>query len=220
MIKIFTDFDGTISQEDVGDNLFLTFADTNWDDVVQQWVDGKISSKEVFSIGCETSKISRQQLEKFSDEQSIDPFFVDFVDYCLQKRYPVTVLSDGLDFYIRRILDNFGFQKLEVLANKLIFLESNKIISEFPYYEKGCLSCGNCKGYQLREHRNDGDVLVYIGDGYSDRCAVNEADVLFAKGDLKTYCQQNKIYFYEFKNFKDILEKFKVIEKSLTAIGV
>lgn len=210
-IKIFTDFDGTISINDVGDLMFEQYADSSWDQTVQDWIDGKISSKECFIRGCNVAKVTKDQMERFSKSQKIDPYFRDFVDFCKKRDYPILVLSDGLDFYINQILSNNGFADLEVFANKVIFTDHDRIKPEFPYYELGCLSCGNCKGYHLKEHRKNGDTLVFIGDGYSDRCAVEEADILFAKDDLKQYCLENNNQFYEFNNFKDILVKIKEI---------
>ncbi|NOZ60430.1 MAG: MtnX-like HAD-IB family phosphatase [Calditrichaeota bacterium] len=215
-IKIFVDFDGTISMTDVGDALFQKYADADWDKIVQDWKDGKISSREVFTLGCENTRITKEELFRFSDAQKIDPYFKIFFNHCRQKNYPVTVLSDGLDLYIKRILAKEGLGDIEVIANELTFIAENKMRVEFPYYEKGCLVCGNCKGYQIREHREDGELIVYVGDGYSDRCAVPEADVLFAKDDLKNYCFENGMSFHEFDNFKDVLNELKNIERKLS----
>ncbi|MDW7680015.1 MAG: MtnX-like HAD-IB family phosphatase [bacterium] len=219
MFKIFTDFDGTISTTDVGDALFDRFADTNWSGVVQEWIDGKISSKEVFRRGCESSSLTKQQLEAFCGQQQIDPYFAEFIAYCRQQGHPVIVLSDGLDYYIQRILNNHGFGELQVYANEIVFMDHDKIRPEFPYFEKGCLICGNCKGFHLRAHRNDGDILVYIGDGYSDRCAVPEADILFAKNDLKNYCVERNIPFNEFITFAEVVQKLQQIEENLNRMG-
>jgi 2-hydroxy-3-keto-5-methylthiopentenyl-1-phosphate phosphatase len=52
-------------------------------------------------------------------------------------------------------------------------------------------------------------LIVYIGDGLSDRCGVEKSDIVFAKDDLKTFCIENKIDFYEFENFEDILMMLK-----------
>ena len=38
-------------------------------------------------------------------------------------------------------------------------------------------------------------MIVYVGDGYSDRCPVQYADIVFAKGDLQTYCQEQNISY-------------------------
>ena len=215
MFQIFTDFDGTIALNDVGDQLFKKYAGPEWLEPVMDWKAGKITAKECLIQECSLAKITKSDLQAFSDRQKIDPYFGKFVSYCQQNNYPVTVLSDGLTFYINRILDNHGFHKLNVFANELVFLNHNKIKPVFPYYEKGCLSCGNCKGYQIRRLRQNGQKIVYIGDGFSDRCGVDESDIIFAKDDLKLYCKQKKIDFYEFNNFKDVLEEFKRIEKTI-----
>lgn len=120
-------------------------------------------------------------------------------------------MSDGLTFYIRRILNKYGFHDLHVFANEVVFLNHHTIKPDFPYYEKGCLNCGNCKGFHIRNMRQNGQTIVYIGDGFSDRCGADESNIVFAKGDLKRYCQQKKIDFYEFNHFGDVLEKFKEI---------
>ena len=210
--NIFTDFDGTIALNDVGDSLFQRFATSEWEIAVQDWKEDKISSKECLTRECAVTTISKNQMVSFSNEQKIDPWFSDFYEYCKKQNYPLTVLSDGLDFYIKRILDNFGFTDLEIYANHVVF-EDSKIKPEFPYFEKGCKLCANCKGYHIGKKSENGQITVCIGDGYSDRCGVNIADIVFAKDDLKKYCLENEIAFYEYENFKAVLDKFKEIEK-------
>ncbi|RMD49574.1 MAG: hypothetical protein D6830_04610 [Ignavibacteria bacterium] len=183
--------------------------------MVRDWKDGKISSREVFSIGCEKTHITKEELYQFSDAIKIDPHFKAFYRYCLGKNYPLTVLSDGLDLYIKRILEKENLSEIKVIANELKFIGERSLRADFPYYEKGCLVCGNCKGYQIRAHRQDGEFIIYVGDGYSDRCAVPEADMLFAKGDLKNYCLEKDIPFKEFSGFDEVLNELKNIEKEI-----
>jgi len=45
---------------------------------------------------------------------------------------------------------------------------------------------------------------VYIGDGYSDRCAVSEADVVFAKDSLAVHCKANDIPYHSFESLADV----------------
>jgi len=212
MFQIFTDFDGTIALNDVGDQLFKEYGGSKWLETVLDWKAGEITAKECLIRECSITKITEHELQAFSDKQEIDPYFGEFVSYCQHHNYPITVLSDGLTFYIKRILNNNGFHHLKVYANELVFLNHNKIKPEFPYYEKGCLSCGNCKGYQIQKLSQNGRKIAYIGDGFSDRCGVDESEIIFAKDDLKLYCQQKKIDFYEFNNFKDVLKQFIEIE--------
>ena len=209
---IYTDFDGTISVGDVGDQVFENFTDSTWRDVLQQWYDGKIGSKEYYVRCSEIMRMTEQQLNDFCETQKIDSFFKNFESYCQTKNYPLTVLSDGMDNYIKRILFNNNLQHLKIYANRLIFLKNNKVEPEFPYYEKGCLKCANCKGAHIREHRIDAEIVVYIGDGISDLCALPESDIIFARDELKLYCQEKNISHNAFNDFEIILEKFKQIE--------
>jgi len=211
--KIYTDFDGTIALNDVGDSLFATFAGEKWHEPIQDWKKGLISSKELYLREWEMTRLSPEQLEQFSDIQQIDPYFKDFVEYCTQHNYPLVVLSDGFDFYIKRILKKAGLDFLPVYANVLSFQNDNKVIPEFPYFGKGCPNCANCKGYHITKNQQQGELVVYIGDGLSDRCGVEQADIIFAKDDLKTYCLENSIAFFEFQNFKDVLQTIKQLPK-------
>lgn len=211
---IYTDFDGTISVDDVGDKVFENFTDSTWRQVLQEWYDGKIGSKEYYVRCSEIMEMNEQQLNDLCETQKIDEHFKDFESYCQTKNYPLTVLSDGMDYYIKRILFNYNMQHLKVYANKFVFLENNKVETLFPYYERGCLKCANCKGAHIKEHRKDGEIIVYIGDGLSDLCAVPESDIIFATGGLKQHCQEKNIHHFAFNNFDEILEKFKQIEKN------
>ena len=118
------------------------------------------------------------------------------------------ILSDGLDFYIKRILANNNLNHIPVYSNKVIFRNPDKISPEFPFYEKGCLKCGNCKGYFVAEEKKKGRKVIFIGNGYSDRCAIPQADIVFAKTDLKYYCDMNGYPNYDYNDFYDIINTF------------
>jgi 2-hydroxy-3-keto-5-methylthiopentenyl-1-phosphate phosphatase len=45
---------------------------------------------------------------------------------------------------------------------------------------------------------------VYVGDGLSDRCPSENADLVFAKGDLLAHCREKHIDCIEFRNFRDV----------------
>ncbi len=55
----------------------------------------------------------------------------------------------------------------------------------------------------------DDDIIVYAGDGLSDRCAVRYADVVFAKKSLVKYCQEQNISYFEFSTFREIQERLE-----------
>jgi 2-hydroxy-3-keto-5-methylthiopentenyl-1-phosphate phosphatase len=59
----------------------------------------------------------------------------------------------------------------------------------------------------------DDDIIVYVGDGYSDRCPVKYADFVFARRQLIKHCQEQNITYFEFSHFGDVQAKMNEILK-------
>ena len=205
---VLVDFDGTITQNDVGALLFDTFSKKESQKIVSFWLKGEISSRECLARECELIKITKSELKKFALSQKIDGKFPDFVDLCKREKLKLVILSDGLDFYIKLILKKFGLEKLPFYSNILRF-EGRKLKPEFPYFDQGCGNCGNCKRYHLKNLKERKQKVVYIGDGLSDKCAVREADFVFAKNDLHTFCVKENIKHFPFRNFGDVIRIFR-----------
>jgi len=216
-MKIICDFDGTVAQNDVGNLLFFTFGDERSIEAVNLWIKGNISSRECLIRECEATRVSRSELEDFVDKQKLDPHFNDLALYAQSQQIEMQIVSDGLDFYIERILKNYHLDsQLKIHANHLVFEDQNQIRPEFPYFEFGCGRCGNCKGYHVRHAKSDGKQIIYIGDGLSDRCGARAADVVFAKRgrDLLEFCRENRIAHFEFQDFSDVLNQIRgLVEK-------
>lgn len=158
---------------------------------------------------CAITRASREQVQAFADSQELDPHFGDFVNFCRTRKLNVSIASDGLNFYIERILKNYGLPDVQVHANHLVFKDERRIGAEFPYFEQGCGACGNCKGYHVQQARESGDLVVYIGDGLSDRCGARAADIVFAKRnrDLIRFCREQCISHVEFDDFQEVLAR-------------
>jgi 2-hydroxy-3-keto-5-methylthiopentenyl-1-phosphate phosphatase len=72
-------------------------------------------------------------------------------------------------------------------------------------YEATCDSCGeSCKRSIVQELAGDGE-LVYIGDGYSDRCAAEASDKVFATRGLAEYLDERGIAYERFDDFHDVV---------------
>ncbi len=207
---VLCDFDGTISRQDVGNRLFATFASSGWKHPVQDWISGKISSRDCLLAECSLARATREQVTRFVLGQRIDPYFKRFLHFCRRQHIPVIILSDGLDFYIDLILKKYGLEDLPRYANHLVF-QGSRLVPSFPYFEQGCGSCGNCKGFHVRRFGQDGRTTIYIGDGYSDKCAVQDADLVFAKGDLRRYCRQHGIEHIPYCDFNDVLRRIRLL---------
>jgi 2,3-diketo-5-methylthio-1-phosphopentane phosphatase len=206
-MKILCDFDGTTAKNDVGNLFFRTFAGKRCYDIVRLWKEGKISSKECLVQECEIARITKPEFEAFVDEQELDPFFPEFVHFCRAQGFEIEIVSDGLDFYVDRIIKNHHLDAfVHTYANRLVFQNHDRITAEFPYFEDGCGRCANCKGFHVRRARKGAKKIIYIGDGLSDRCGAREADIVFAKRgrDLLPFCQEAGIHHSEFNNFQDV----------------
>ncbi|UCG50564.1 MAG: MtnX-like HAD-IB family phosphatase [Candidatus Latescibacterota bacterium] len=204
-IAILCDFDGTVAREDVGSLLFQTFADAKKSrSVVKQWKEGLISSKECLEREAEMARVSRETLDHFICRRKLDPYFKDFVDFAKRRGMEIVIVSDGLDYYIEKMLIRTGLADLDFFANNL-HLNEHALHVKFPYYDMlDCRSCGNCKTYHMEKYKADGYFVVYIGNGLSDRCPSEYADYVFAKGELLSYCRENGVEFTAFRNFRDV----------------
>ncbi len=203
---IFCDFDGTISRRDVGYSLFHHFSNGENEKLLPDWKAGRMSSRECLTREAAMVHASSEEILEFLDQFEIDPGFTDFELKCRQNDIPLMVVSDGLDFYIKRILGRNKLDHLSVTCN-IGKLNSHSIQIEFPRTNRECLRCGSCKGEIIQEYcssLSEPCRTIFIGDGYSDTCATREADLLFAKKDLERYCLAHGITYNKYDTFFDI----------------
>jgi HAD superfamily phosphoserine phosphatase-like hydrolase len=140
--------------------------------------------------------------------------FEAYLAWCDENEIPLAIVSDGLDFYIERILANHRLlERISCFSNELTFADTNRIEARFPYFSKGCGRCANCKAYHVREARKDGSKVIFIGDGLSDRCGAQAADYTFARRgrDLERFCDAHGIKHVKFDSFDVVLQETKDI---------
>ena len=216
-LKLFVDFDGTITHNDVGDLIFRELGIENYDVLVQDYLDGKIGSPEYWIRVCERAgAVNREAMERSVDRQEIDPTFIDLTNFCKSRDLEYFILSDGFDFYIERLLKRFGLEEVEYFSNRLEFQPVDGTGSfflrpVFPYLDEECTRCANCKRNHLLTLSSDDDVIVFVGDGLSDLCPSKYADIVFAKKDLIRYCREENISYYEYQNFRDVMDRLEKI---------
>jgi 2-hydroxy-3-keto-5-methylthiopentenyl-1-phosphate phosphatase len=203
---VFSDFDGTISRRDVGNRLFHYFSDGKSEEVVARWKAGEIDSRECLRLEAELARdTTLEEFYEFIDGFDIDPGFGELVTLCRTNDLPLYIVSDGLDLYIRHLLNRHGLDALKVFSNRAI-IDKGRLNITWPYADESCGQCGNCKGYHVRRLKHSTQTAVYIGDGLSDVCAVPEADIIFAKADLAEYCRKENVDFFAFDDFSTVTE--------------
>jgi 2,3-diketo-5-methylthio-1-phosphopentane phosphatase len=203
--KIFIDFDGTITTTDVGESMFLEFG--NKEEVgriIEGLLTDRISSKDCWLALCKSvSPVNKDELDNFIGEITIEPSFKDFIEFCSNNNIDYFILSDGFDYYIKRILEKENLENIKFYSN-VLEISNNKLIPTFPYLDMDSPESANCKRNHIINNSSDEEYTVFIGDGNSDRYAAQFCDFIFAKSDLLKYCERERISYYPYENFNDV----------------
>lgn len=203
-VDVLCDFDGTITNEDIGFKIIQTFAGPGWEEVEEAYQRGEKGSREALQEIFALTRVSKETLTRFVETHfHVDPLFPSFVQLCHEAGIAVTVLSDGFDFYIDLMFRKFNVD-VPYLSNRLNVVDCS-LHADFPYSSSDCGACGNCKMNYARKVKAEGAQIIYIGDGHSDKCVVDVADVVFAKGVLAEHCRDRGTSFIEFEGFHDIV---------------
>jgi 2-hydroxy-3-keto-5-methylthiopentenyl-1-phosphate phosphatase len=216
-LKLFVDFDGTVTEKDVGDGIFSNFMRKNPADehlherLIEEWKAGRISSQECLTEECANMIVTEEEFQVELDAYTLTPGFPETAEYCVANKIPIMILSDGLDYYIEYLLGKYGLGHIPFLSNHMYF-ENGGVEIEFPHIGKGCGRCGNCKRSHIKALTGDGDRIIYAGDGYSDRFAIKDSDIVFARSDLAEYCSENDHEFLPYKDFYSILTYLENVE--------
>ena len=198
------DFDGTLAVRDTVDTLLEKFAGPEWREVEQRWLDGEISAVECMQRQLRMVRSDRITLEAFFRGIQLDPDFLPFYRH-VSPFAQVAIVSDGLDHAIHVALRQAALPEIPVYANKLHFVADGLDLS-WPHRREGCAGGnGVCKCAVAEAMAGPDRTVVLIGDGKSDACLAQRADIVFAKGSLIRYCQQNAILHTPFDSFADVL---------------
>lgn len=206
-LKIFCDFDGTISLNDDCDRL----VDHCMGREARQAIDnrilfGQISLREGMAAQFAGITLTWAEACRFIDpRQGLDPGFPVFVRRVEQAGVPPCILSSGIKPLIKRYLAAVQLDHLEVRANRIEIQDRR-----WRVIFRDNTPLGHDKAAALREAQALGYRTVFIGDGISDIPAARAADSLFARQDkpLAAYCDQQGIAYVPFLSFLDILTHF------------
>ncbi len=198
-ISISCDFDGTITLTDTVDAVLSRFADPAWETVEAEWLAGRFGSRQCLAQQTELLRATPQALDAFLDTIEVDADAKGFFDDCLVAGIPVSVVSDGYDWAVRRILNRAGIRGVPITANRLIHVGEDRWAARFPHAAQNCGS-GVCKCAVV----NAKTQLVHIGDGRSDACVSDMVDLVFAKGSLLKNREKAGLPSVGFETFREI----------------
>jgi 2,3-diketo-5-methylthio-1-phosphopentane phosphatase len=209
--NIFIDFDGTITANDVGYEMFKLFTRGATEPLVQAYRNRQINSLECLSQECNLwNQVapSSRAVYAYLDSQPLSPGLDTFLEILRKNDLSPVILSEGFNFYVDRVLDRGHLGHLKRITNLASF-HHGRLSPAFPYYGLGCQECSNCKGNHIKAIRPAESCALYIGDGHSDLHASKAADLIFAKSHLKSLLENDGRQFIEYQDFHDVAREFQ-----------
>lgn len=201
---ILCDFDGTVTRGDVTDILIESFGDAGCEILEAAWKRGDIGSRVCMEGQVALLAMTQRQLDQALDAIHIDPAFPAFVHAARALGIEVQVVSDGLDYSIRRILSRHGLNDLPVFANALQALSAGRWALTFPFARDDCAAAsGHCKCGRVAAARQRAQKVLVIGDGNSDFCVAARADKVWARDRLIQHCERQGLPFQAFSSFDE-----------------
>lgn len=218
-VAIICDFDGTITVQDVTDEILKKFADPSWRDIGGLYSNGIISHAEMNKRFAALLRVTPTELKSFLIETiQLRNGFTDFVNSCKELGILLIIVSSGWDFYIKSFikeaifinnLDKIStFKKfsIPVISNHIFFNKVNyRWYLKLPWNLHSCKISSPCKGTIVRFLKEKGiNDTISIGNSETDICMVQESNQVFATNSLIDICIKNSIAFQGFKSFAEI----------------
>ncbi len=204
------DFDGTITEKDVGFLLLDAFARGDWRQLLAEHREGKISVGSFNTRAFAMVKADRQTLVNFMQGKvQIRAGFKELLECCRKKNFQFAIVSNGLDFYIDAILRDIGVGGIEVFAAKTKF--SHKGIEAKYIGPDGNLLWNAFKEAYAKSFLKRGYRVIYVGNGFSDIPPARLAHQIFARDELLTYCRQMNVGCIPFNDFNDVVKGLELL---------
>ncbi|KAL1843186.1 hypothetical protein VTJ49DRAFT_2737 [Mycothermus thermophilus] len=215
----FTDFDGTITQQDSNDFITdnLGFGQALRRKLNEDVLYGRTDFRDAFRDMLDSINAPFDQcIEVLKKNINLDPGFKAFFEWAKENNIPIVVLSGGMEPIIRALLAHMlgaeAADTLQIVSNHVAPREGKDIneVGGWQIVFRDESGFGHDKSREIRPYANlpagERPVLFYAGDGVSDLSAAKETDLLFAKAgrDLVKFCENENVPFTTFNDFSDI----------------
>jgi 2-hydroxy-3-keto-5-methylthiopentenyl-1-phosphate phosphatase len=211
--RLFLDFDGTLVEPNVAVVLVERFAEDGAriaHEVDEQLHRGQLTLRQAWER--QAALLPWEQVEAMTDfvvrQIPLRVGARELLDLLRTRNVPVTVLSGGLDFYIRAVLQREGLS-LPFLSDAASRGPDGRLRVEHPHGHPVCRQCGICKAQAVLGPGTTGARTIFVGDGSTDRFAAEVADIVFARRRLLSYCRDRGIVCYPFEDFRPVTEKLR-----------
>jgi 2-hydroxy-3-keto-5-methylthiopentenyl-1-phosphate phosphatase len=197
------DFDGTIAETDVLDMICSRHAPVATAAAEAALVRGEIGLDECIRREFEGIRGDHDALvAEAVDAARMRPGFAEFVSAADAAGHRVVVVSSGFRSVIEPLLERARVGDLELIANDVRFSPQGTRVR----FRRGprCDRCGERCKRPVVAALDGSRPVVYVGDGWSDRCASEAADRRFACGSLARHLERQGLAYTAFEDFHDI----------------
>ena len=194
--RLVVDWDGTVTAADTLHVAIEEFGDVDVFIEMESEIGRRLTLQEVIAVEMATISAPLEEVVAFLLERiELRPGFAELV-----ARHDPLVVSMGFHELIGPLLDRDGID-VAVVANRLD-VRADGWRARFRE-QAVCEVCGEpCK----RSDVAGLGELVYVGDGFSDRCVARAASRVFARDGLARYLTQEGVAFEPFDDFYDLAE--------------
>jgi 2-hydroxy-3-keto-5-methylthiopentenyl-1-phosphate phosphatase len=196
------DFDGTVTEIDLLDTIAREFGDPEVYAEVDRGLDnGRLTLREVITREFAPVRSPLEEIVAWElANVAVRPGFRELVEDAHASGWRTVIVSSGFHELIEPILEREGVD-VELYANNVDPQPDGWVVQW--NYEEDCEWCGeSCKRSVVRR-LGEGEV-IYVGDGYSDRCAAEHSDRVFATRGLAKYLEERGIDYERFDDFHDV----------------
>lgn len=214
MLLIQCDFDDTITVGNVSSSIRTKFAPKKWLEMEKEYYAGLYSVEESNIRQYAMFQIGRKEIEEHVRKHvTIRKGFANFIEHCQRIGVRVTVVSSGLDIYIRPTMRRLGLEQMEVYSGKAQVSPSG-IHVKYTDPSGKPLSSGFKEAY-LSHFKESGYTVIYIGDGLSDIVPATKSDFTIARSQLKRHFETNNLPHYPYYTFTEVTEHLQKIQCQL-----
>ena len=159
---IVCDFDGTITKVDSINDFLERFADKEWLKVEDEWVAGRVGTCDAMRLQFGMIKgMTQEKFDNFFESVEIDLSFKVFYERAKAKGIKVVIVSDGFEYFVKRVLNKYGIDDIEIYSNSFEF-KNGEFLMDFPNKVDGCArNAGTCKCKFVEKFKQLYDFVFY-----------------------------------------------------------
>ena len=218
MYTIQCDFDGTITVNNVSEELRKAYASEEWRGIEDGYKAGQFSVEESNRRQFALIQATEERIEQYVIRTTVvRPGFSAFVKYCQGEGIQLAVVSSGVDLYIDPILRDLGLGDLDRYSGTGRVGNHGVTVRYADPFEVPLKEGFKLAHLLFLKQRQR--PVIYIGDGASDIASATVADFVIARSALAEFCRSRSLPHFRFHDFHDVLRivKYHIVGASSNA---